>query len=484
MTHQIRRIATVFLMLFAVLFLNLNVVQLLRANDLANHPANRRLLIAEYQVRRGPIVVGGEEVARSVETDGELTYRREYPEGPAYAHVTGFYSFVLSRSGIEAAMNEQLTGGSTELLAQNLAELVGQASPRGNTVELTIDPQVQQAAINALGDRIGAIVALNPKTGAVLAHVSRPSYDPTRLTSGSGSDIASAWEELRADDGQPLLDRATRELYFPGSTFKLVTAAAALERSWDPSTTFDDPAAYQPAVGQPIRNYQNGPCADGSTITLAQAFTVSCNATFALLGERLSTGDDAGALVAQAEAFGFNREIPYELPVERSYVPKELDPAQAAQTGIGQFETKSTVLQMAMVGAAIVNDGQLMIPHVVKSVRDPSGRQIRGEDILPWEEGRFDSQAVTPRTARLLRDMMIDVVARGTGQSAAISGVEVGGKTGTAQTGREDETATAWFVGFAADEVVVAVVVPDAGGGGGSVAGPIARAVMEAAISG
>lgn len=482
MTRQIRRVATVFLALFALLFVNLNVLQLLRADELANNPANRRLLIAEYRVQRGPIVVGDAELARSIESDGDLAFRREYPQGPAYAHVTGFYSYVLSRSGIEAAMNEELNGGSTELLTQNLTQLIGQQTPKGNIVELTLDPAVQKAAINALGDRTGAVVAMNPRTGAVLAHVSRPSYDPTVLTSGGGGEIGTAWQELRDDPRRPLVDRVTRELYFPGSTFKIVTAAAALERSWDPTTPFDDTATYQPSVGQPIRNYQDGPCGDGETITLAEAFAVSCNATFARLGELLSTGDLEGALIAQAEAFGFNRELPYELPVERSFVPKALDPAQAAQTGIGQFETKATPLQMAMVVSALVNDGTLMTPHVVRGVRDPAGRQIRGEDILPWDDGRFGAQAVTPRTARLLRDMMVEVVTSGTGKAAAIPGVTVGGKTGTAQTGREDETATAWFVGFAEQDVVVAVVVPDAGGGGGTVAGPIARAVMEAVV--
>jgi peptidoglycan glycosyltransferase len=457
-TRQIRRVATVFLGLFALLFVNLNVLQLLRADELANNPANRRLLIAEYKVQRGPIVVGGEELARSIPSDGDLAFQREYPQGPAYAHVTGFYSFLLSRSGIEAAMNEELNGGSTELLTQNLSQLLGQQTPKGNVVELTLDPAVQKAAINALGDRTGAVVAMDPRTGAILAHVSRPTYDPTVLTTGEAN---TAWEELRSDPGRPLLDRATRELFFPGSTFKIVTAAAALERSWDPTTPFEDTDTYQPAVGQPIRNYQDGPCGDGETITLAEAFAVSCNSTFARLGELL-----------------------YELPVERSFIPKALDPAQAAQTGIGQFETKATPLQMAMVVSSIVNEGTLMTPHVVRAVRDPAGRQVRGEDILPWDDGRFGAQAVTPRTARLLRDMMVDVVTSGTGKAAAIQGVTVGGKTGTAQTGREDETATAWFVGFADQDVVVAVVVPDAGGGGGTVAGPIARAVMEAVVRG
>lgn len=478
MTRQLRRVAGLMLVLFAVLFINLNVIQLLRADDLANNPNNRRLLIREYEIQRGPIVAGDETIARSVETDGALKYEREYPNPRLYAHVTGYYSFVLARSGLEAVLNETLNGTPTEVLAQNLAELIGDRDRQGNTVELTIEPAAQRAAAQALGDRVGAVVAIDPATGAVLAHVSNPSYDPNPLAREDTTEILEAWEQYKTADNRPLLDRAIRELYFPGSAFKLVTAAAAIERGIPPSTSFDDEAAYQPPVGQPVRNYQGGPCRDGSTITMAEAMVVSCNAVFARLGVEL--GDDA--LIQQAEDFGFNRIPPYELPPVRSTIEKEMDAAVAAQTGIGQRGVKATALQMAMVVAAIVNDGQLMRPHVVRAVRDPSGRLLRGENIAPWDEGRFDSQAISPQTAQQLREMMVQVVQRGTGTRAEIPGVQVGGKTGTAQD-ESAETPTAWFVGYAEDRVAVAVVLPDAGGeGGGAVAAPIAKTVMQAVL--
>lgn len=479
MTLQIRRVATLMLVLFAVLFINLNVLQLLRADELANNPNNRRLLIREYEIQRGPIVAGDETIARSVATEGTLKYEREYPSPELYAHVTGYYSFVLARSGLEAVLNETLTGTPTEVLAQNLAELVGDRDRQGNTVELTILPSVQRAAAQALGDRVGAVVAIDPGTGAVLAQVSHPSYDPNPLSGEDTSRILEAWETYKSNEDRPLLNRTIRELYFPGSAFKLITAAAAIERGIPPSTAFDDEAEYQPPVGRPVRNYQGGPCRDGSTITMLEAMVVSCNAVFARLGVQL--GDDA--LIQQAEQFGFNRIPPFELPPVRSIVEKEMDDAVLAQTGIGQRGVKATALQMAMVAGAIVNDGQLMRPHVVRAVRDPSGRLLQGENIAPWDEGRFDAQAISPQTAGQLREMMVQVVQRGTGTSAAVPGTVVGGKTGTAQD-EAAETATAWFVGYAEDRVAVAVVVPDAGGqGGGAVAGPIAKAVMQAVLS-
>lgn len=479
MSRQIRRVATLMLVLFGVLFVNLNVLQLLRADELANNPNNRRLLIREYEIQRGPIVAGDETIARSVATDGALKYEREYPSPRLYAHVTGYYSFVLARSGLEAVLNETLTGTPTEVLAQNLAELIGDRDRQGNTVEVTIVPEIQRAAAQALGDRVGAVVAIDPGTGAVLAQVSSPSYDPNPLSGEDTTQILEAWESYKALEDRPLLNRTIRELYFPGSAFKLVTAAAAIERGIPPSTAFEDEAQYQPPVGRPVRNYQGGPCRDGSTIDMVEAMVVSCNAVFARLGVQL--GDDA--LIQQAERFGFNRIPPLELPPVRSVVEKEMDEAVVAQTGIGQRGVKATALQMAMVVGAIVNDGQLMRPHLVRAVRDPSGRLLRGETIAAWDEGRFDAQAISPQTARQLREMMVQVVQRGTGTAAAIPDVEVGGKTGTAQD-ESAATATAWFVGYAEDRIAVAVVVPDAGGeGGGSVAAPIAKAVMQAAVS-
>jgi len=479
MTREVRRFGIVLVVLFGALIANLHLLQLLRAEALGGHQANRRAIIAEYQVERGPIVVAGSEIVRSTPTRDDLAYLRVYDQGPLYAHVTGWYSFVLLRSGLEQAFNDQLTGTPRELLNQNLAALLSSSGLVGATVELTLDPRVQQAARAALGDRVGAVVALEPTTGRVLASYSSPSYDPGILSTHNGAEILGAWDALNADPTRPLLDRVTRGTFAPGSVFKLIVAAAALEQGLEPSTSFEDTASYTPPQTRvAIENYTPGPCGDGQAITLADALRVSCNTVFA----RLAVDLGADRLAAVAEGFGFNRDIPYDLPTLRSRLPKDLDDPATAQSALGQRDVRTTPLHMALVAAAIANEGRLVRPHVVAQVRNASGRVVRGPNEGPWVEGRFSEQAVTPTTAALLREMMVDVVARGTGSRAAIPGVEVGGKTGTAED--PNATPTAWFVGFAGSDVAVAVVLPDAGADatGGAVAAPIAQAVMETAL--
>ncbi len=481
MNQAVRRLTWVLLGLLGVLVVNLQVITLVQGDTLADQPTNTRQLVERFASQRGPIVLGDEAAARSVRTDDDdrLVFQRTYQFETRAAHVLGWDSVDVGRAGIEESYNEALSATDSGLLAEELASLLGQRSASGDTVRLTLDPEVQAVAERALGDLTGAVVALDPRTGEVLAHASRPGFDPNPLASHDRAAALAAWDELRTDPNRPLLDRATRELYPPGSVFKLVVAAAALEDGIPPDTAFPDEAEFQASVGQPIRNFSRSVCADGSTISFARALEVSCNTVFARLGVQL--GQDV--IRAQAQAFGFDRNIPYDLPVAESAFPKEVDEAQLAQSSIGQFDVRTTVLQMAMVTAAIANDGQLQIPHVVRDVRDGSGRLIAGPNAGRWSEGRFGPEAISARTASLLQDMMVGVVEDGTGGRAAIPGVRVGGKTGTAQD-PSDETATAWFTGFAEDQVAVAVVVPDAGGeGGGAVAAPIARAVMEAVLT-
>lgn len=479
MNQQIRRVATFVLLLFGALFVNLNVLQILRADELANNPANRRLIIREYSIERGPIIVGEEAIVHSVPTDDNLEYLRVYEQPELYAHVTGYYSFVLQRGGLERALNDALTDTPAGVLSQDLAELLAGRDPVGNTVRLTLDAAVQAEARRALGDRTGAVVALDPRTGAVLASYSSPSYDPNLLSSHDPTRILEEWERLQGAPGRPLLDRVTREHFAPGSTFKLVVTAAALERGLAPETAFPNETAYTPPqTTVAINNFSGGACPGGATLTLADALRVSCNTVFARLGVQLG----AEALIQTAQRLGFNREIPYVLPVVESRIPKALDPPSTAQSAIGQRDVRWTPLHAAIIAAAIANDGVLTKPYLVAQVLNPTFRPLRGPASGPWRDARFPEQAVSPRTAQLLREMMVSVVQAGTGQAAAIPGVEVGGKTGTAQI--PDRTPTAWFVGFAGDGVAVAVVLPDAGEGatGGGEAAPIARAVMEAAL--
>lgn len=482
MTGAIRRTAWTMLVLLGLLVANMQFQQLVRADDVANGPNNQRQLIQRFATQRGVIVMGDEALARSVRIDDDsgLDYLRVYPQGERAAHVVGWSSTVVDTAGIERAYDTALTARTDDVLAANLAQLLGQQAAVGDTVRLTLDPDVQVAAERALGDREGAVVALDPRSGEVLAHASSPTFDPGPLADHDRAEALSVWDDYRTDPAEPLLDRATRELFPPGSTFKLVVAAAALEAGIGPGTSFPDVAQYTPPFGRPIGNSGGGTCAGGGTIDLSTAMAVSCNAVFARLAAQLGEDD----LREQAQRFGFDRSIPYELPVADSSFPDSLDEATIAQAGIGQFDVRATALQMAVVAAAIANDGVLQRPHVVRDVRDPTAVVLEGPADGPWVADGFSAEAISSRTATQLRSMMVEVVQTGTGTRAAIPGVVVGGKTGTAQDPAAD-SATAWFVGFAEDRVAIAVVLPDAGGqGGGEAAAPIARAVLEAALAG
>ena len=489
MRKQIRRITLGVVALFALLFVNLNVIAVLQAEELRTDQRNARGLLAEYETPRGAMIAGqggaSVEIAGSTSTGGRLDYLREYPEGPTYAHVTGFHSFVYGRSELESSFNDFLIGSAPEAFARNIADLLAGRQRAGDTLQLTIDPRVQRAAVDALDGRVGAIVAVAPATGEILALASAPTYDPNPLASHDGSEVREAWSALSDRDVDPRLNRALRETYPPGSTFKLVSGAAALESGVRPDTVYPDPPALElPLTEATIRNFGSGVCADGSSITLSRAMAVSCNTTFGQIG--LDLGTDR--LVRQAERFGLNAE--WDLQMDRiaeSAIPDDLDEPSTAQSAIGQRDVRTTPLQVAMMSAAIANDGELVEPRIVRHVEDVSGRVLTRFDPEPL---RFagSAQAVSAGTAAALRDMMVEAVEDGTGTGAAIGGVRVGGKTGTAQRG-EGEPPTVWFTGFAPaelPEVAVAVVNTDTGAGdtGGSVAAPKARAVIEAALAG
>lgn len=479
MNHQVRRVAGAMLVLFLALAINLNWLQLVRGPALADNPANRRLLVAQYGIERGPIVVGANDrIAESEATDGDLEYLRVYNEPELYAHVTGHASFIQGRTGIERAYNEQLTGTPTNVLAENLTDLIQGRDARGNTVRLTIDPAVQEVARTAMAGRTGAVVAMEPTTGRILASYANPTYDPNTLASHDGGAVLEAFDQYRLDPDEPLLDRATRVTYPPGSVFKLVVAAAALESGMNPTTAFDNEASYTPpGTATAIQNAGGGFCASEPTISLADALRVSCNTTFAQLAVTL--GDEA--VVAMAQQMGFNRPIPYELPVASSIIPTELDDPALAQSAIGQRDVRMTALHGAMIAAMIANDGVAMRPHVVNDVLSPSGRTIQGPEEGVWRESGYSEQAMSTRSAEYLQEMMVGVVEDGTASAALIGGYDIGGKTGTAEDPNIDGN-IAWFVGFAEDDVAVAVVLPDVEGGGGGVAAPVAREVMLAAL--
>lgn len=486
MDRQIRHLGVAVLILFVFLFGAVNYIQVFAASELANNPANKRLIILEYRVDRGDILArdAATVLATSRPTGGQLKFLRRYPDGPLYAGITGYYSFVFGRSEVEQNYNDFLAARATELFPTNLVDEILGRPKRGATVITTIDPELQRVAAEALGDRAGGVAAIDPTTGEVLALVSQPTFDPNPLSSHDGKDIRRTWDALNDDPDKPLLSNANDQLYPPGSSFKIVTAAAALENGMGPETTVPNPRELElPQTTETLENFGGSLCPGGSQISLAQALQVSCNVAFGEFGLKLG----AERLVEQARRFGFGRKIDFDIPFAEGRFPEpsffeERIPA-IAFSAIGQQDVATNPLHMALVAGAIANGGILMEPQLVREVRDPQGLVIQGFEPKEW------GQAMSPENAAILAQMMEAVVAAGTGTAARIPGVMVAGKTGTAQHG-EGEAPHAWFVCFAPVEspsIAVAVVVLNGGdlgneATGGAVAAPIARAVMEAAL--
>nr|WP_269813273.1 penicillin-binding transpeptidase domain-containing protein [Ornithinimicrobium sediminis] len=469
--------------MFTALLLSTSWIQFVQADDLRQLPQNRRTLLDTYSRDRGAILVEGNAIADSQPTDDDLRWIRTYPQGELYGHVTGYYSFTYGAgAGLERAMSSVLAGTDDSLFYRRVVDLVTGTTPTGAAVETTVDPQVQAAAAAALGDRRGAVVALDPRTGAVLAMVSHPSYDPNSLASHNLGAVEDAWEALNADPTRPLVNRTIAgDLYPPGSTFKLVVAAAALESGeFAPDSLLEGPQTYTlPGTSTDLPNFEGGTCGPTDEVSLADSIRVSCNTSMAWLAGQMGTE----ALDDQSQAFGFEQDIEVPMPVTPSVYPEDADAAQLALTGIGQYDVRVTPLQVAMVSAAIANGGEVMQPYLVQTVRD-------GDlDVIDETDPSRLSRAVSATTAQELTDMMVDVVDNGSGRAAAIPGVPVAGKTGTAEFGTSG-AAHAWFTGFApADDpqIAVAVVVESAsedwtGESGGRVAAPVGRDVLQSGV--
>jgi penicillin-binding protein A len=478
MNKPIRRVAFVAMIMFALLLANGTYMMIFRQSSLAAQSQNRRARDAEFAQNRGAILAAGKtEIAKTVTAKDRFKYQRVYPDGELYAPITGFYSYDRASSALESTYNAELSGTDDALFVRRLIDLATNKTPKGASVQTTIVPKIQQAAARALGDQKGAVVALDPKTGAVLAMVTSPSFDPNDIASHDIEAAGKAYERLVANPQQPLSNRAAREIYPPGSTFKLVTAAAALADGKTPDSMVESPDRLRlPGTRVDLPNSTN---CGGTKITITQALKVSCNTAFANLG--LALGEDK--LREQAQLFGFDRRHLADLRGVASQFPDELNDAQLALSAIGQFDVAASPLQMAMVSAAIANDGELMDPYIVSRVQAP--------DLKPIQTHKPDvlSTAMTPENAKELQQMMSVVVSQGTGANAQISGVAVGGKTGTAQSDPKRKP-YAWFTSFAPlDEpkIAVAVIVEDADIprtdiGGGRLAAPIARAVMQEAL--
>ncbi len=482
MNAPLRRLAIVVSMLFALLLTSTTYVQFIDASSLADGPGNSRTIYKEFGRERGPILVGGQPIAQSVKVKDSYGFQRQYPMGPEYAAVTGYYSIVYGSTGIESAESSYLTGTADQLFYRRIQDLLTGQEPQGASVSLTISARAQQAAWNALGNQRGAVVALDPRTGNILAMVSKPSFDPNQLASHNTSTVQAAWKQLLADPTRPLENRAiSGRLYPPGSVFKLVTASAALSSGkYTPQTQVPGPAVLTlPQTATTLPNDFAGACTPSGQISLLDALRISCNTAFGGIGMSLGTQ----AMQNQAQAYGFGQKLSTPLPVTPSIFPPEPSQASLAQSAIGQFDVRVTPLQIAMVAAAIANHGVLMKPNLVATINGPNLEVI--SRVQPERLG----QPISSDTANAMTTMMEAVVQNGTGTRAQIDGITVAGKTGTAQQGK-GQPPNAWFTAFApaADpQVVVAVVVDDGGrlgdaASGGRVAAPIARKVIQAVL--
>jgi peptidoglycan glycosyltransferase len=473
--RQIRRVGIVVVVCFLALFVQLNYLQLIDAHSLANNPRNVRAVVRDYRQPRGQIVTrDGVVVARSEPVKDEFERLRKYPTGPLFGHVSGFFSFTLGASGVEDAYNSDLSGRNLDRQFHDIGDWLIGKDQTGDAV-LTLSNVAQQAAQEALGDRKGSVVVLDPSTGEVVALWSYPSYDPSPLAAHSPKAVQTAYDGYTHDPANPMLARAYRERYPPGSTFKVVTASTAIDTGTaTPQTRYPVLRFLAlPQSDKQLHNFGNSACGG----SMADSFRQSCNTTFGQIG--LDLGEK---LVDGMKAFGITEDVPFDLPEARSGGPAAGSFAHNkpsfANAAIGQGDVAVSPLQMATVAGAIANGGVLMAPHVVREIRDADGRVIRKIGPDEWQ------RAVQPTTAAAVTQMMIDVVRRGTGTAAAVPGYTVAGKTGTAEA--PGGPPHAWFIGFAPAEApryAIAVIVERGGdlgdeATGGRVAAPVAGKVL------
>jgi peptidoglycan glycosyltransferase len=498
MSKQIRNLGVFLAVCYMALFLQVNRLTVFDAEELQDHPRNTRTIIRDFSSPRGDIVTADDVLlAESVPSDDRFELQRVYPERTAelFGHITGHFTLQLGTTGVEREYNGYLTGDDIGFSIDRLDELFVDREVVGDVI-LSMRADVQAAAREGLGDQAGSVVALDPRNGEILALWGFPSYDPNRLASHDFDAASEASSLLSADPAKPTVARSFQDNFFPGSTFKVVTATAGVESG---AVSEDEPeypvtGEYQPQVdgqpsGSPVPNFEGGSCGG----TLFEILQASCNSAFAQMGLE-DVGPDG--LLGMAEAYGFNDEVPIDLPgAQASTFPTEVqgtplsqNPGIVAQLAIGQNDVRATPLQMALVAAAVANEGRIMTPHVMREVRDDQG------DVVEEYEPEVWRTPMSPDTAGLLREGMESVVTDGTASNLAegLDEFVVGGKTGTAQLAGGQDQSHAWIIGFAGPEgevphVAVAVIVEAQPGAseqtGGQVAAPIAADVMEEALA-
>lgn len=489
MEKQIRKVGAFLMLCFCALFVQLNYVQVYRAHQLNTRPGNSRPVDAAFSRQRGTIsTADGVVIARSVPSKDRYQYQREYPQGNLYSQLTGYFNYRFGATGLEQEYNDELAGRTAKQQFRSISDLFVKKDRTGN-LTLTIRSDLQALAQKELAGRDGSVVMLNPKTGAVLALYSYPDFDPNLLSQHprlKNDPSAAAKALLEADSNQPLLARAYRQIFFPGSTFKLITGSIGVQSGHVTETMPSYPfvRAYKPPKSG---HYELGNDAGESCGgTLFRILATSCNSAFGQMGVEL--GPDT--MVSGADAFGFNQRPPIDLPAPvASYFPPPatfVDRASSlAQSAIGQFDVKATPLQMALVAAGIANGGKIMVPHVLDEIRDGDGDLIKTLHPVVWKT------PISAQTADLMKQAMVSVVTSGTGRGLGLPGVEVGLKTGTAQLGTNPPTSHTWIVGYAGPpgdpQVAIAVIVErqpgDSEATGARVAGPVAKAMLQAALN-
>jgi peptidoglycan glycosyltransferase len=485
--RQIRRLGLGLVVCYLALFAMINWVQVLKADEYADNPLNTAAIRRDFNRPRGTIeTADGALLAASVDNpdaSSEFDRLREYPEGELFAQVTGYFSFWFGSSGLERTYNAELAGQTLGQQVRGLTDLFVDNATVGN-LRLSIRKDLQEIARDSLGDQEGSVVALDVETGEVLAFWSYPSYDPNALAGIDYDQVDAAWSALNADPANPMLAHQYQERYFPGSTFKVVTGGVGLQSGQVTATSpvYPEATGYTPpGTDLEISNFGGSTCGGN----LFEILEVSCNSAFAQMGVDLGPE----TMVAGSEAFGFNDAPPIDLPAPRasSVFPTDFtrNLPKLAQSSIGQNDVQASPLAMAMVAAAVANEGRMMEPHLVREVRDNNQAVVSSYEPSVWREPLSAEHAAT------MAEAMVAVVEDGTARNLAIPGFEVGGKTGTAQLGTDPPRSHTWIIGFGGPpgdpKVAVATVVLDQPGAseftGGAVAAPIARAVLEAALT-
>lgn len=483
MNRQLRGVSTVIVLMFVALFVSTTSIQFFAADSLRADSRNSRTILDSYSTKRGAILVDGSPIAESTPSDDQYQYQRKYTNGALYSAVTGYFTIGQGNTGIESAENAVLSGNSDASFFQNLNAILTGQDVQGDNVNMTIDPDVQQAAYDALGENSGAVVAIQPSTGKILAMVSKPAYDPNALTSHDTAQVKQQYDALLQQSPTPLQNRAIGgDLYTPGSVFKLVVASAALkDGKYSLDSEFPNPARLTlPGTSTVINNAEGGTCGGGDKVKLRTAIQYSCNIPFAELGQKL--GYDTIKSVADEYGFGDAIEVP--MRATASQYPEVESTAELMLSAFGQASVRVSPLQMAMVSAGIANGGKVMQPSLVDSITTSDLKTVESFSPKQYSNPLSGSEAAD------LTEAMQSVVSGGTGTNAKIDGVDVAGKTGTAEGGTGDPY-TLWFTGFAPaknPEVAVAVVVGNGGGLGQSgvgntVAAPVAKKVMEAVLN-